>query len=76
MLLKYTGPKSVKAVQYNGKEFLFIPECEVDDMNTIKHLLHPDMKGLFERVVEPTPSKEKQETKEPAKKPQKGTKKK
>jgi len=54
MLLKYTGKKPVKTVSYNDKIFTFMPAadgkdstCEVNDVNTLKYLLGPDMQGLF-----------------------------
>lgn len=50
MLLKYTGPKQSKKIEYNDRVFVFAPECEVDDMTTVKFLLDPDRKGLFEIV--------------------------
>lgn len=57
MLLRYTGPKQVKTVSYNDREFIFIPVkdggapvCDVDDVCTQKFLLHPDRKRLFEIV--------------------------
>ena len=55
MLIKYTGSKPVKTVNYNNLEFVFIavegeggaPVCEVKDVATLKFLLGADMKGLF-----------------------------
>lgn len=55
MLLKYTGPKEIKTIEYNGLTLVFMaiegeggPKvCEIKDPATLKFLLGADMKGLF-----------------------------
>ena len=62
MLIKYTGPKTVKTVEYNNLAFTFIaseegsaPTCDVKDPSTLKFLLNADMKGLFVPATSGTP---------------------
>lgn len=68
MLLKYTGPKPQKKIEYNDRVFIFAPTAEVDDKATIRFLLNADMKGLFEVAASEDPAKEpaKESAREPA----------
>uniref|UniRef100_A0A6M3L6I5 Uncharacterized protein n=1 Tax=viral metagenome TaxID=1070528 RepID=A0A6M3L6I5_9ZZZZ len=52
MLIKYTGTKDKKVVEYAYKQFEFTPALEVKDEGLIKFLLHPERKGLFTEVKE------------------------
>lgn len=47
MRLRYTGSKPQKIVIYGNKQYVFTPECDVDDDDVIKFLLAPERKGLF-----------------------------
>jgi len=83
MIIRYTGLKPRKVVNIAGKEYVFEPTYEfneVFDLVQIKWLLHPERAGLFvvEKTSDRTPSasqpelsqpKEQTSRKEPEKKP-------
>ncbi len=52
MLIKYTGPKPSKRMEFNNATYYFTPTCEVKNPEHLRALLHTDMKGLFEVVKE------------------------
>ncbi len=47
MIIRYTGPKAVKVIEYNHLTYVFSPEAEVSSPLVLKFLLNPDMRGLF-----------------------------
>ena len=51
MRIRYTGPKPEKRVSFSnknhGQPYVFTPECDIEDLEVIKWLLHPDRMGLF-----------------------------
>lgn len=70
MLIKYTGAKESKKLQYFVKDwglmdFTFNPTCKVTDPEFARFLLHPDRKGLFVIVDEPEAEQIPAEAKKP-----------
>ena len=47
MLIRYTGMKPIKRIEYGSKTFIFEPTCEVTDAESLKFLLHPSRRDLF-----------------------------
>ena len=50
MLIRYTGNKPKKTVEFNDGVYVFALECEVTNSAHIRFLLQSDHKGLFEEV--------------------------
>ena len=51
MLIRYTGPKESKKIEFSNKPtYIFSPTCEVEDKDVAAFLLHRDRLGLFEVV--------------------------